>query len=64
MAYYKKCSCCGANLDPGEICWCQEKEERQEGVSIYDNGVIKVKGTLEKKLHDSGAVLSRVSNQG
>ncbi|WP_312426358.1 hypothetical protein [Lacrimispora sp.] len=26
MAYYRKCPSCGANLDPGESCWCQEEE--------------------------------------
>ncbi len=26
MAYYKTCSYCGANLDPGEKCDCQERE--------------------------------------
>lgn len=24
---YRTCPCCGANLDPGEKCDCQRKEE-------------------------------------
>ncbi len=62
MAYYKKCSCCGANLDPGEICWCQEKDEKQDGNSTYHKGVIEVDKTLEAKLYDSGFVLKQTQN--
>ena len=29
MAYYETCDICGANLDPGERCDCQEKRERE-----------------------------------
>lgn len=25
MALYKKCPCCGANLDPGEKCDCENE---------------------------------------
>ena len=28
MCYYKTCPECGANLDPGEQCDCQEDEEK------------------------------------
>ena len=28
MAYYNTCSKCGANLDPGEPCDCEEQRER------------------------------------
>lgn len=27
MSFYKVCPYCGANLDPGEKCDCQDKEE-------------------------------------
>lgn len=27
MAYYKTCWLCGATLDPGECCDCQDKEK-------------------------------------
>lgn len=30
MAYYRICPKCGSNLDPGEICDCDQKEERME----------------------------------
>lgn len=34
MAFYWKCSNCGANLDPGERCNCyQEQEERERELS-------------------------------
>ena len=26
MSYYRKCPLCGATLDPGERCDCQDKE--------------------------------------
>lgn len=28
MAYYRRCPCCGANNDPGEICDCQDDEKK------------------------------------
>lgn len=31
MAYYKTCSRCGCNLDPGERCDCEQR--RQESLS-------------------------------
>ncbi len=31
MSYYKKCSLCGANLDPGERCDCQTNPD----ISLY-----------------------------
>ena len=27
MPYYRTCPYCGANLDPGERCDCQDKQE-------------------------------------
>ncbi len=29
MAFYITCPLCGANLDPGESCDCQEKKEQE-----------------------------------
>ncbi len=29
MAYYSVCEICGANLDPGERCDCEEERERE-----------------------------------
>lgn len=30
MAYYKTCNICGCNLDPGEVCDCEEKGKENE----------------------------------
>lgn len=30
MAYYKVCSKCGCNLDPGEKCDCEREKKKQE----------------------------------
>lgn len=30
MAYFNTCTKCGANLDPGEHCDCEEDESRNE----------------------------------
>jgi len=30
MSYYRECPYCGANLDPGERCDCQDKEQTDE----------------------------------
>lgn len=30
MAYYNVCPICGANLDPGERCTCQEERRERE----------------------------------
>ncbi|MTK05672.1 MAG: hypothetical protein F8N38_01100 [Hungatella sp.] len=38
MGYYKKCPCCGANLDPNEKCDCLDQENNQKREeSNYDN---------------------------
>lgn len=39
MPYYRKCPVCGAALDPGEICDCQDKEtapvqQHQDGPKV------------------------------
>lgn len=31
MTYYRTCPLCGAHLDPGERCDCQEKEKDRPG---------------------------------
>ena len=36
MSYYKICSRCGANLDPGEVCDC--KEEAAPGATNTRDG--------------------------
>lgn len=43
--YYNECEKCGAHLDPGEKCDCEEKEDEKSNIlqtqcSIMDNPVI------------------------
>lgn len=38
MSYYRTCSNCGANLDPGEICDCQDKKEAAQGATNTQSG--------------------------
>lgn len=38
MPYYKTCPHCGAALDPGEICDCQDKEEAAPGATNTQSG--------------------------
>ncbi len=44
MAYYKKCPYCGANLDPGESCRCQENGMENDYVGY--EGIGPEKGTF------------------
>lgn len=32
MAYFHKCTICGANLDPGEKCDCEKESKRTEEI--------------------------------
>lgn len=32
--YYNECSFCGANLDPGEKCECQECKEHKKELQV------------------------------
>lgn len=46
MSFYKTCPHCGANLDPGERCDCQDKEETAPGATNTGSGrVEKVKAS-------------------
>ena len=36
MSYYSTCPHCGAHLDPGEICDCQDKKEAAAGATNTD----------------------------
>ena len=40
MSYYRVCPLCGAALDPGERCDCQDKEEATLGVSSTQGGMV------------------------
>ncbi len=47
MAYYNECPICGANLDPGEVCYCLEEHKKrgeENNVKLRKNG--KNKGRL------------------
>ena len=43
VSYYRICPDCGVNLDPGEICDCQDKKETALGVSSTQSGTAKQK---------------------
>ncbi len=45
MPYYKTCRLCGATLDPGERCDCQDKEEAPSATNTED-------GKVDQKLTD------------
>ena len=38
MHYYRRCPICRANLDPGERCDCQEKEEAAPEATNIQSG--------------------------
>lgn len=38
MSYYRSCRYCGANLDPGERCDCQEETETAVSATNTDSG--------------------------
>ena len=40
MSYYRTCPICGANLDPGEICDCQDKKEAAQGATNTQDGMV------------------------
>lgn len=43
MSYYHTCPYCGAHLDPGERCDCQEKKSQQKApvsVTSTDRGKV------------------------
>lgn len=45
MPYYKPCPLCGAALDPGERCDCQDKETAPDATNIES-------GKVESELSD------------
>lgn len=38
MSYYRTCPNCGANLDPGEVCDCRDKESAAQGAANTQDG--------------------------
>ena len=39
MSYYRTCPGCGANLDPGEVCDCQNEKTAADAANIDDGRV-------------------------
>lgn len=57
MAYYRRCPCCGAYIDPGELCDCQdeEKEEATPAASGMTSGKTPIsyyQGANEKSTYE------------
>ena len=38
MSYFHTCPHCGANLDPGEVCDCRDKERAAQGAANTKDG--------------------------
>lgn len=38
MSYFHTCPHCGANLDPGEVCDCRDKERAAQGAANTQDG--------------------------
>ena len=55
MAYYKPCPLCGAALDPGERCDCQDKEEAAPDATNIQSG----KGESEVASHTFTSILPK-----
>ena len=49
MPYYKICTVCGAALDPGERCDCQNKETAPDATNIES-------GKVDQKLSDPRSI--------
>lgn len=39
MPYFRKCEICGANLDPGEKCTCEQERKQEENEKIISKQV-------------------------
>lgn len=51
MALFRRCPCCGANLDPGEQCDCMQKENvasrganTESDKAKYDSAIVAPNG--------------------
>ena len=60
MAYYRCCEICGANLDPGERCDCQDKEAAP-GTENTESCKVDMEQHLQIHLHNTR---ESVKNQG
>ena len=57
MPYYRKCPLCGATLDPGERCDCQDKETAPDAANIEG-------GQVESELSDPHSTSIVHHNEG
>jgi len=57
MPYYRKCPLCGATLDPGERCDCQDKETAPDAANIEG-------GQVESELSDPRSTSIVHHNEG
>lgn len=57
--YYKTCSICGDNLDPGEKCDCNSEVER--AARYFENTIVLEKNTAQYAIK---AFLSQVNTKG
>lgn len=60
MSYYRTCPFCGAHLDPGEVCDCQEENAAVGTRNTSGGGVEQVERTDSASYH----TLNRRENQG
>ena len=50
MSFYRTCPHCGANLDPGERCDCQDKEKAPIGAANTSEGEVE---TVDRQISTS-----------
>lgn len=55
MSYYHTCPICGAHLDPGEVCDCQNKRGAAPGVANTQSGKADKTG---KRAVESASIIS------
>ena len=53
MSYFRTCPHCGANLDPGEACDCQDKERAAQGAANTEDGKVEQIERAVSASHDT-----------
>ena len=51
MAYYRVCSNCGSNLDPGERCDCEREQKSLGSLERREELIYRQPVTMAKKEH-------------
>lgn len=64
MAYYRRCPRCGAYNDPGEICDCQDDEEKEatpaaSGMTSGTRPFPSYQGAIQKSIFERRLSLGR-----